>query len=82
MSFFLHFALLTCLTIVASVCWALYFHYSNHGHPYKAALADCGIILISAINVVSFTEDHRMLGASLIGTFVGTVWAIKRKANE
>jgi hypothetical protein len=79
MNFLLKFVLLTVLTVLASVCWALYFRFSHERKPYKAAFADCGIIMIGAINVVSYTEDHRLLGAILLGSFLGTVWAVKKK---
>lgn len=81
LDFFLKAALVFGTTTVASVFWALYFRYSTQGRGHKAALADCGIICIGAINVISYTQNHWLLIPILLGTYLGTYVAIRKKAK-
>lgn len=81
LNFLLRAALVFGTTTVASVFWALYFRHSTKGNGHKAALADCGIICIGAINIISYTENHWLLIPILMGTYLGTYWAIRKKGK-
>lgn len=67
------------LTLIATTCWALYFRYSSEKKPVKAAFADCGIVAAGMVNIVGYTEDHRLAVPIMLATFVGTVYMISHK---
>lgn len=45
--------------------------------PYRAACYAVGIMLLGAITVLGYTEDHWMLIPVGLGSFVGTFIAVK-----
>jgi hypothetical protein len=66
------------LTTMISVMWALYFRYSSEHRPIAAANADVALVAIGMANVLSYTHDMRLAIPVLVGTWAGTVLAIKR----
>lgn len=79
MTFLVQALLVFVLTTVVSVLWAWYFRHAAAGHAHRAALSDVGIVTISMVNVVSYTHDPRLGIPVILGTYLGTVWAIRRK---
>lgn len=73
-------AVIVVLTTLAS-CWLWVVYIRNaKGHPLKAALADCGILALQMVNVVSYVNDHRLAVPVLLAAFVGTYLSVKTVA--
>lgn len=66
-------------TLLAAWCWVLYLRYCAERKPVKAGLADCGIIALSMINVVGYTEDRRLIAPILVAAFLGTFYVVRKK---
>lgn len=52
--------------------WAAYIKHTAGVNPMKASLAAVGITLCSALVVLEYTQDRRMLLPACLGAFVGT----------
>ena len=70
------------LTVTASVLWALYFRLSHERKAAAAAWADVGIVGIGMLNVVGYTEDHRLALPIILATWLGTFYAVRLKKTE
>lgn len=78
-SFWLNALIVSATTLASAWCWVIYNRAINQRHPIRAALADCGIIGLSMISVVSYVDDHRLAAPILLSAFVGTVLAVRAK---
>jgi hypothetical protein len=67
------------VTLAAAWCWVLYLRYCAERRAVKAALADCGIVALSMVNVVGYTEDRRLALPILLAAFVGTFLVVRKK---
>lgn len=70
------------LTIASSVCWALYFRFSEERRPIAAANIDTLLIGIGMLNIRSYVKDVDLTIPVLAGTWLGTWWAIRRKREK
>lgn len=75
-------AIVFVLTVSASVCWALYFRYSSEGRPFASANIDTLLIGIGMMNVRSYVKDGDFAIPVLLGTWLGTYWAIRRRKKR
>lgn len=66
-------------TLLSAWCWVLYFRYCHERKALKAALADCGIIALSMVNIVGYTEDHRLAWPILAAGFIGTFLVVRKR---
>lgn len=82
MALIVRFAIVFTLTVAASVLWALYFRLSHERRAAAAAWADVGIVGIGMLNVVGYTEDHRLALPIILATWLGTFFAIRLKKTE
>lgn len=67
------------------VAWVLYMRASTGNRPAQAAGWAAAIHGFSALAVVLYTDDHRYISATMLGTIAGTfaiVWWNRRKAEE
>ena len=67
------------LTTAVSVLWVLYVRFANQGRAHAAAIADVGIVGVGMLNVISYTENRWMTIPLLLGTYAGTVIAVRRQ---
>lgn len=65
-------------TLCASWCWPLYIRYCSERKGLKAALADCGLIAVGMVNVVGYTDDHRLAVPILAAAFLGTFCVVRK----
>ncbi len=77
-SFWLNVAIVVLTTLLGAWCWVIYFRASTQGHAIRAAVADCAIIVLRMVNVVSYVEDRRLAVPVLLAAFVGTFIAVRR----
>lgn len=54
------------------VAWVLYLRAAAHDQPVRAAVWAAGIHGFSAVSVLTYTNDHRYLSATMLGTILGT----------
>jgi hypothetical protein len=78
MSFFAQFALVFVALVAVDYCWAQYISHASAKNATKAAAWAAGIIVAGACATVSYVQDHRLIVAAVLGSFVGTYIAIKR----
>lgn len=77
-SLWLNVAIVVAVNLIASWCWVVYFRSTNDAKPVRAALADCGILGLNMVNVVSYVEDRRLAIPVLLAAFVGTYCAVRQ----
>lgn len=77
-TFLLQFTSVFVAMVAADACWAKYMRYVAEGHATKAATWSAAIILVGAVAVVSYVNDHRLLIAAVLGAWVGTYLAVRR----
>lgn len=77
MNFWLKFFLVFLVVTASDACWAVYIIRIGE----KKALAASGwgslISLMTAFTIVSYTENHWFIIATILGAFAGTFLAIK-----
>jgi peptidoglycan biosynthesis protein MviN/MurJ (putative lipid II flippase) len=82
MAFAVKFILVTLSMILANVCWTMYFIEVDKRQPIPAGIWGSAIILFGAFTTVHYVEDHRLLVAALIGSFVGTASTVYYKKKK
>jgi hypothetical protein len=82
MNFYLKFLLVFLCVTATDACWAIYILRIAEKKALAASLWGSLISLLAAFTVVSYTEDHRLIVAMVIGAFVGTWLAIKVMKRE
>lgn len=72
-------ALIVSVTTLASAwCWVIYNRAINQRQATRAAFADCALIALGMVSVVSYVEDHRLAVPVLLAAFVGTYFAVRK----
>jgi hypothetical protein len=82
MPFTLKFFLVFICVTATDACWAVYIVRIAEKKAIQAGLWGSLISLLAAFTVVSYTEDHRLIIAIVIGAFAGTWIAVKRLIKE
>lgn len=62
--------------------WARYIHHCAKGHAMRAALWSIAVLVLSAVSIIAYTENHWLLLPSAAGCFVGTYIATSRPLEK
>jgi hypothetical protein len=85
MVFALKFIIVTVAMFLADVCWTMYFIETEKRRSITAGLWSSAILLFGSVVTINYVDDHRLLAAAIIGSFLGVVATIeykKRKDNK
>jgi hypothetical protein len=85
MAFIIKFILVTVAMFLTDVCWTMYFVEVEKRNPLPAGIWGSAILLFGSIVTINYVDDHRLLAAAIIGSFLGVVATIeykKRKENK
>ena len=85
MAFAIKFLLVMFSMILADVCWTMYFIEVDKRRSISAGLWSAAILLFGSAVTINYVDDHRLLIAAIIGSFIGVVATIeykKRKENK
>ena len=69
------------LSIVVDAVWARWAQHAAAGDRWWASIYSVGIILLGAVSVIFYIDDHWLLIPIAVGSFVGTFIGV-RKAPE
>lgn len=58
-------------------CWARYIRATAERRPLHAGGYAAGLLLVSALVVVSYVEDHALILPAVAGAFVGTYLSVR-----
>ena len=79
---FLTFVLIGIVMAFANMCGTLYFRNVAKKKAHTAAFWSAMLILVNAIAIVSYVENHVYVLAALLGTYVGTFLTLKWEQNK
>jgi len=85
MVFALKFIIVAVAMFLADVCWTMYFIETEKRKSITAGLWSSAILLFGSVVTINYVDDHRLLAAAIIGSFLGVVATIeykKRKDNK
>jgi hypothetical protein len=85
MAFILKFILVMTAMFLTDVCWTMYFVEVEKRKSISAGLWGSAILLFGSVVTINYVDDHRLLAAAIIGSFLGVVATIeykKRKDNK
>jgi hypothetical protein len=85
MAFIIKFILVTVAMFLTDVCWTMYFVEVEKRKSLTAGIWGSAILLFGSIVTINYVDDHRLLVAAIIGSFLGIVATIeykKRKENK
>ena len=85
MAFVTKFILIMIAMFLADVCWTMYFIEIEKRRSIPAGLWGSAIMLFGSAVTINYVDDHRLLIAAIIGSFLGVVATIeykKRKENK
>jgi len=85
MAFVIKFILVAAAMFLADVCWTMYFLEIERRRSVPAGLWGSAILLFGSAVTINYVDDHRLLIAAIIGSFLGVVATIeykKRKDNK
>jgi hypothetical protein len=85
MAFAIKFIIVTVAMILADICWTMYFIETEKRRSVPAGLWSAAILLFGSAVTINYVDDHRLLVAAIIGSFIGVVGTIeykKRKENK
>jgi len=85
MNFTEKFLLVTFFMILADICWTMYFISVEKRHAIYAGMWSGMIMLMGSLVTINYVGDHRLLGAAIVGSFIGsggTVYFKRHKKKE
>ena len=80
--FVLKFILVMVAMIAADVCWTMYFIETEKRKSVQAGLWSMAILLFGSLVTMNYVEDHRLLTAAVIGSFIGVYITIEYKKRK
>jgi len=83
MAFFLTFLCVIVGTTIVDSLWTLYIEFIGKGKKMAASLMSSSIVLGQCFVITQYIEDKRLIGAAVIGGFLGVFipMTIKEKMN-
>jgi len=69
------------VTVLVDVVWARWAQHTAAGHPWRASCYSVGIVLLGALTVIWYIDDHWLLIPVALGSFVGTFIAVKWRST-
>jgi hypothetical protein len=85
MAFAIKFILVMIAMFLTDVCWTMYFVEVEKRKSISAGLWGSAILLFGSVVTINYVDDHKLLIAAIIGSFIGVVATIeykKRKENK
>ena len=82
MSFILKFLFVMVAMIAADICWTMYFIETEKRRSVHAGLWGAAIMLFGSLVTLNYVEDHRLLIAAAIGSFIGVAGTIEYKKRK
>ena len=85
MAFAIKFILVMVAMFLTDICWTMYFIETEKRRSITAGLWSSAILLFGSVVTINYVDDHRLLAAAIIGSFLGVVATIeykKRKDNK
>ena len=85
MAFVIKFILVMVAMFLTDVCWTMYFVEVEKRKSIPAGIWGSAILLFGSVVTINYVDDHRLLAAAIIGSFLGVVATIeykKRKDNK
>ena len=82
MTFILKFLFVMIAMIAADVCWTMYFIETEKRRSIHAGLWGAAIMLFGSVVTLNYVEDHRLLIAAAIGSFIGVAGTIEYKKRK
>ncbi len=76
------FVLVMVSAIMADICWTKYMLGVSEKAPFKAAFWSAMIIAIGGFMVISYTQNHLLVVAAMLGAFIGTFLAVYREKQK
>ena len=82
MVFVLKFIIVAVAMFLADVCWTMYFIETEKRRSITAGLWSSAILLFGSVVTINYVDDHRLLAAAIIGSFLGVVATIEYKKHK
>lgn len=67
--------------LLAAMLRVLFTRRAAEGHAVAAATYHSGISLSAAVGTILYVSEWRMIGALLLGCWIGTYYAVRRDAR-
>lgn len=67
------------ITVALDYVWALYTLATADRRPFVASLCAIGIYALGGMATIGYTSDHWLLIPAVLGCFVGTYIAVRKK---
>jgi hypothetical protein len=80
--YFLKFIAVFLSTVLSDIAWTYYFIRVEERKAGKAGFWASCIVMVSAFITVNYVEDHSLLIAAVIGSYVGTWISVKWNKKE
>jgi hypothetical protein len=72
-------ALIVFVAVTTSdVCWVRCVSHASGGRRWSAACWSVALYALTALSVVAYVGDHRMIAPALLGAFVGTALGVRK----
>ena len=82
MPFVIKFIAVTLSMILADICWTMYFIEVDKRQAIASGIWGSAIILFGAFTTVHYVNDHRLLVAAVLGSFIGTAGTVYYKKKK
>ena len=82
MAFAIKFILVTVAMFLTDVCWTMYFVETEKRRSIPAGIQGSAILLFGSVVTINYVDDHRLLAAAIIGSFLGVVTTIEYKKRK
>jgi lipid-A-disaccharide synthase-like uncharacterized protein len=80
--FIIKFILVMLAMVAADICWTMYFIETEKRRSVPAGMWSMAILLFGSLVTMNYVDDHRLLIAAVIGSFVGVYGTIEWKKRK
>jgi hypothetical protein len=78
----IHFLLVFLATLLADVCWTLYFQRVAAKRAHASAFWSSAIIALGAFTITEYTRSPWLILAAVLGAYIGTWLTVRFGAKE